>query len=70
MCSRKRKQTLTRLRVTEYNQDGGSDGNVSTRSRMPKQSAKHESCSLLDQLAIHLICMVHYDVSSLNQNDF
>jgi hypothetical protein len=72
MCSRKRKQTLTRLRVTEYNQDGGSgcDGNVSTRSRMPKQSAKHESCSLSDQLAIHLICMVHYDVSSLNQNDF
>jgi hypothetical protein len=72
MCSRKRKQTPTKLRVTEYNQDGGSgcDGNVSTRSRMPKQSAKHESCSLLDQLAIHLICMVHYDVSSLNQNDF
>src|SRR5271163_2931378 len=60
---------LTRLRLNEYNEDGGSG--VSTIWALDleckKQSDKHESCSRLAGWLVHLTCMVYCDVSFPNQ---
>jgi len=63
-------RTKTHKAKAERIQQGwgfGCVGSPGTRSRMQKQSDKHESCSRLADWLVYLTCMVHCDVSFPNQ---